>query len=73
MSENLTKSTYVNLMSQYHPDYKAFDYPKIWRRINVREYLEAMNWAEENGLTNLDPRSLSVRTFYEQQERDGHQ
>ena len=64
VAENLSKSTYVNIMHQYHPDYKAFDYPEIWRRINVQEYLEAMNWAEEYGLTNLDPRSVMIRKFY---------
>jgi putative pyruvate formate lyase activating enzyme len=42
VAENLPKSTYVNIMHQYFPDYEAFDYPDIWRRINVQEYLEAM-------------------------------
>jgi len=67
VADNLPKSTYVNIMSQYHPDFKAFDYPKIWRRINVQEYLEAMNWAEKYGLSNLDPRSVSIKNFYQQQ------
>ena len=73
VAENLPKSTYVNIMHQYHPDYLAFDYPEIWRRINVQEYLEAMNWADEYGLTNLDPRSVSVRKFYAQQATEEHQ
>ena len=55
VSQSLPKSTYVNIMHQYHVAYKALDYPKIWRRINVQEYLEAMDWAESYGLTNLDP------------------
>jgi hypothetical protein len=46
-------------------DYKAFEYPEIWRSITADEYLEAMRWAEEAGLTNLDPNSLKVRRFYE--------
>lgn len=73
VSENLTRSTYVNIMAQYHPDYKAFDYPKIWRRINVQEYLEAMEWADEYGLTNLDPDSVLAKKFYEQELVNGHQ
>jgi len=69
VAANLPKSTYINIMSQYHPDFNAFDYPKIWRRINVQEYLEAMNWAKASGLTRLDPRSLSIKKFYMQQKR----
>jgi len=64
VAENLPKSTYVNIMHQYHVEYKAFEYEEIWRRITVQEYLEAMGWAEEYGLTNLDPKSISVRNFY---------
>ena len=61
---SLPKTTYVNIMHQYHVDYKAFEYPEICRSITSAEYLEAMDWAETCGLTNLDPRSLMVRDFY---------
>jgi putative pyruvate formate lyase activating enzyme len=54
IASNLPKDTYVNIMSQYRPMYKAFDYPKIARRLNQKEYNEAVNWAKEAGLTNLD-------------------
>jgi putative pyruvate formate lyase activating enzyme len=64
VAKNLPKSTYVNIMSQYRVEYKAFDYPEICRGLTVEEYLEAMNWAEEYGLTKLDPRSVRVRDFY---------
>jgi putative pyruvate formate lyase activating enzyme len=67
VAESLPKSTYVNIMHQYAPDYKAFDYPEIQRRINVKEYLDAMDWADEYGLTNLDPGSVMVRKFYAKQ------
>jgi len=60
----LPKSTYVNIMPQYHVEYKAYDYPEIARGITVEEFLEAMDWAEQCGLTKLDPRSLAVRDFY---------
>jgi putative pyruvate formate lyase activating enzyme len=39
VAANLPASTYVNLMHQYHVDYKAFDYPKIWRSITADECL----------------------------------
>jgi putative pyruvate formate lyase activating enzyme len=54
IAENLPKDTYLNIMSQYRPMYKAFDYPKIARRINRKEYADAIKWAKEAGLTNLD-------------------
>lgn len=69
VAENLPKSTYVNIMHQYLVDYKAFEYPEIWRRITVQEFLEAMRWAEKYGLTNLDPRSLDIRNLYAEQEK----
>lgn len=67
---NLPKSTYVNIMHQYRVEYKAFEYPKIWRRITVQEYLEAMRWADEAGLTNLDPRSQDMRELYKKSQED---
>ncbi len=54
ISQNLPKDTYINIMSQYRPTYKAFDYPEIARKISRKEYREAIQWAKEAGLTNLD-------------------
>jgi putative pyruvate formate lyase activating enzyme len=51
---NLPKDTYVNIMSQYRPMYKAFDYPDIARRLTREEYTEAVEWARKAGLTRLD-------------------
>ena len=64
VAEKLPKSTYVNIMAQYHVDYKAFDYPEISRGITAEEFLEAMGWAEKYGLTNLDPQSVANRNLY---------
>ena len=54
IAKNLPKDTYLNLMSQYTPMYKAFEYPEISRRITHQEYSDAINWAKAAGLTNLD-------------------
>ena len=54
IAENLPKETYFNIMSQYSPMYKAFEYSEISRRITWKEYAEAIKWANEAGLTNLD-------------------
>ncbi|MDY6971968.1 MAG: radical SAM protein [Thermodesulfobacteriota bacterium] len=54
IAENLPKDTYLNIMSQYRPMYKAFEYSEISRKITREEYSEAIRWAKEAGLTNLD-------------------
>ncbi len=51
---NLPKDTYVNIMQQYNPVYKAYDYPELSRRITKSEYQRVVEKAEEMGLTNLD-------------------
>ncbi len=32
--------------------------------LTAQEFLEAMDWAKEYGLKNIDPRSLRIRDFY---------
>ncbi len=54
IAQNLPKDTYLNLMSQYMPVFKASRYPEIARRITRSEYNEAIAWAKAAGLTNLD-------------------
>ncbi|MFO7891714.1 MAG: radical SAM protein [bacterium] len=54
IAKNLPKDTYLNLMSQYRPVFKADDYPEIARPITRKEYTDTVNWAEQAGLTNLD-------------------
>jgi putative pyruvate formate lyase activating enzyme len=61
VAANLPRDTYINIMSQYHVDYKAYEYPDIARGITADEFLEAVAWAEEAGLTNLDSRTLMIR------------
>lgn len=54
IGENLPKDTYLNIMAQYRPVYKAYNHPEIARRITREEYKQAVRWAKEAGLTNLD-------------------
>lgn len=54
IGSNLPSDTYVNIMSQYRPMYKADDYPEISRRIYQSEYNEVIKKAREAGLTNLE-------------------
>ncbi len=60
VAKNLPKDTYVNIMSQYRPMYKAFDYPQISRRVTRTEYAQAVTWAERAGLTNLDIQGMPM-------------
>jgi putative pyruvate formate lyase activating enzyme len=59
IAENLPKDTYVNIMEQYTPLYKAYDYPDISRRITSEEYNEVVDKAKEMGLTNLEIQGYS--------------
>jgi putative pyruvate formate lyase activating enzyme len=59
VADNLSTGSYVNIMDQYRVDYKAFEYEQIARAITSEEYIEAMQWALQAGLTNLDERSLA--------------
>jgi putative pyruvate formate lyase activating enzyme len=54
IAENLPKDTYVNIMSQYRPVFRASEFPAIARRINREEYREAVSAARQSGLVNLD-------------------
>jgi len=54
IAANLPPDTYVNIMPQYHPAFKAHDYPEISRRITGEEYQKVVHRAKALGLTNLD-------------------
>jgi len=60
IAENLPKDTYINIMSQYRPMYRADSYPAINRRITRDEYKDAVDCAKEAGLTNLDIQGFSI-------------
>jgi len=59
VAANLSTKTYLNIMSQYRVEFMAFDFPLIARAITSEEFVEAVSWAKEAGLTNLDERTLS--------------
>jgi putative pyruvate formate lyase activating enzyme len=64
VAREVAADTYVNIMPQYRVDYRAFDHPPIARAITPEEFLEAMDWAVEAGLTNLAARSVAQRRVY---------
>jgi putative pyruvate formate lyase activating enzyme len=54
IAANLPRDTYVNVMSQYRPMFRASQYPPLARRVTRDEFAEAVGWARQAGLTNLD-------------------
>ncbi len=56
LAEEISPQTYLNLMDQYRPAYRAHQYPEIDRRITSEEYKRAIQWAVDAGITRLDER-----------------
>lgn len=50
IAEEISKDTYINIMMQYHPVYKAGDFQNIDRRVTISEYDEVVQTALELGL-----------------------
>jgi len=50
LAEEISRDTFVNIMEQYRPCYRAFDFPEISRPITIAEYEEALKIAREEGL-----------------------
>lgn len=53
VADNLSLNTYLNIMRQYRPEYKAKEYPEIARRLKRNEYAEVIRWAQEKGFKRL--------------------
>jgi putative pyruvate formate lyase activating enzyme len=54
VADRLGPETYVNIMSQYRPAYRAFRFPELSRRITDEEYRQALEWARQAGLTRVE-------------------
>jgi putative pyruvate formate lyase activating enzyme len=46
IAEEISPHSYVNIMDQYRPEYRAHEYPEISRRITHKEYMEATQIAK---------------------------
>lgn len=51
--DNLGENTWVSLLSQYHPEYKGYNYPELARRITYEEYNRAVEITQKLGLKNV--------------------
>lgn len=54
LNNEVSSNTYVNIMDQYRPCYKAFQIPSLSRRISSTEFRKALSFAEEAGVSRLD-------------------
>lgn len=58
LAEEISTNTYVNLMGQYRPCYRAGEYPGLDRPMSRAEFSEALATAGRYGLHRLDPGSI---------------
>ncbi len=56
LAAEISPHTYLNLMDQYRPAYKAHHFPELNRRITRDEYQAAIKMARDAGLGRLDER-----------------
>lgn len=59
VSQQISTNTYLNIMDQYRPEYKAYDNPLLARPLQRQEFLDAVELAQNYGLkrmAHLEPR-----------------
>ena len=50
----LSRNTYINIMDQYRPEFRAYECLELKRRIPLDEYDAAVQHARIRGLTRID-------------------
>ena len=61
LAKEVSQNTYLNIMDQYRPCYKAGSLPPLNRSTSRQEYIEAVNLAHRAGLHRLDERRSRLR------------
>lgn len=54
IADEISRDTYINIMEQYHPCDRAFEFPPLDRRITRKEYEDAVKAALSAGLKRID-------------------
>jgi putative pyruvate formate lyase activating enzyme len=54
LAEEVSRDTYLNVMAQYHPCHRAFEFPLLARPVTNDEFMQAVNLARRQGLERLD-------------------
>jgi len=60
LAEKISPDTYINLMSQYRPEYRADQFPELNRRITAAEYRQAVAIMQKYRLHNGWYQSKSI-------------
>lgn len=53
IANEISKNSYLNIMDQYRPEYKAYKHKELNRRITMKEYNDVVEMAKEFGLRIL--------------------
>jgi putative pyruvate formate lyase activating enzyme len=60
LAREISPHTYINIMDQYRPSYRAHEYPEINRSLTSQEYQAALEQAAAAGLNRLDRRKSTI-------------
>ena len=60
LAEEISRDTYINIMPQYRPCFRADEYDALDQPLTGREYTDALALADRCGLTRLDDRRLPL-------------
>ncbi|MFH1486195.1 MAG: radical SAM protein [Chloroflexota bacterium] len=64
LAEEISKDTYLNVMAQYRPAYRACEVPALSRPLSEHEYSEAVRLACQHGLKRLDSRQARLSPLH---------
>ncbi len=57
LAEEVSPETYINVMAQYHPAYRAVEHAPLGRCVTPQEYQDALDQARAAGLHRFDRRT----------------
>ena len=55
----ISSNTYLNIMDQYHPTYRARSFPGLGKRVPFEEYDEVVSYAARSGLKHIQGTTVS--------------
>jgi putative pyruvate formate lyase activating enzyme len=66
LAQEVSRNTYLNIMAQYHPCHRAFEFPELMRPLRGEEFAQAMKTATDWGLERLDRlhSAPALKVFY---------
>jgi putative pyruvate formate lyase activating enzyme len=57
LAEEISLDTYINIMAQYRPAYRAMEFAPFDRPVTRKEYSHVLDLANKYGLDRLDSRN----------------